>query len=119
MLVDTSVWVDHLRQGNAALARRLEGGEVHCHPFVIGELACGNLARRDEVLTWLAALPRVPEARHSEVMALLAARQLMGRGIGWVDLHLLASAILGRQRFWSLDKRLAAAAAELGIGVEP
>jgi predicted nucleic acid-binding protein len=117
VLVDTSVWIDHFRNANVVLASRLEREGVWCHPFVIGELACGNLARRDEVLTLLAALPQVPEARHSEVMVLVSARRLMGRGIGWVDLHLLTSALMASQPLWTFDKRLASVAEELGIGV--
>jgi hypothetical protein len=118
VLVDTSVWIDHFRSGTAVLASRLDRDEVWTHPFVIGELACGNLAGREEILALLAALPQVPETRHSEVMMLVATHRLMGRGIGWIDLHLLASAMLGGQRLWTLDQRLASAADELGIGVE-
>ena len=119
MLVDTSVWVDHFRNDNAALAARLDRGEVRCHPFVIGELACGNLARRAEVLSLLAALPQAPRARHAEVLFLVESQRLMGRGLGWIDVHLLASARLGRTEIWTLDRRLATAAAELGIGAKP
>lgn len=115
MLVDTSVWVDHFRHGNATLAACLERGDVWGHPFVIGELACGNLARRDEVLHLLAALPQAPEARHAEVLTLLESHHLMGRGIGWIDVHLLASAKLGHTTIWTLDRRLASVAQELGI----
>ncbi len=118
MLVDTSVWVDHFRNDNAAFAERLNRGEVWCHPLVIGELACGNLARRGEVLALLAALPQAPEARHAEVLILVESHRLMGRGLGWIDVHLLASARLGHSRLWTLDRRLAAAARELGICAE-
>lgn len=118
MLVDTSIWVDHLRRGNAALVRKLSAGEVWCHAFVIGELACGTLRRRDEVLSLLAALPRAPIAEHREVLAFVDAHALMGlmgRGIGWIDAHLLASATLGRLPLWTADKRLASAANRLGV----
>jgi hypothetical protein len=113
MLVDTSVWVDHLRRRNAALVALLEQTQVWTHAFVVGELACGNLAQRDKVLTALTALPHVPLAGHDEVLAFLEGHRLMGRGLGWVDVHLLASARLARLPFWTLDKRLAAVATDL------
>ena len=115
MLVDTSVWIDHLRSGNAQLAARLERGEVWCHPFIIGELACGNLANRREILRRLEALPRADVAQHREVLAFLEAHDLPGRGIGWVDAHLLASARLARLALWTLDRPLAAVARALGV----
>jgi predicted nucleic acid-binding protein len=108
MLVDTSVWVDHLRRRNATLVGLLEQAQVWTHAFVVGELACGNLAQRNKVLSALTALPHAPVASHDEVLAFLEAHRLMGRGLGWVDLHLLASAKLGKLPFWTLDKRLAA-----------
>lgn len=119
MLVDTSVWVDHLRRGNAKLAERLERAEVSCHPFIIGELACGRLRNRETILSLLQALPRVPTADHHEVLAFVAAYRLMGAGIGWIDAHLLASAKLAGTAIWSLDKRLAAAARKLGVLADP
>jgi hypothetical protein len=115
MLVDTSVWVDHLRRRNARLVGLLEQAQVWTHAFVIGELACGNLAQRDKVLSALSALPQAPVASHDEVLAFLEAHHLMGRGLGWVDIHLLASAQLGRLAFWTLDKRLAAAVTALQL----
>jgi predicted nucleic acid-binding protein len=117
-LVDTSVWIDHLRRGNATLAARLRKGEVECHPFVIGELASGNLMRRAELLSLLGALPQAPQAHHDEVLALIASKRLMGRGLGWVDVHLLASALLGRTSLWTLDRRLAAQASALKVAFE-
>jgi hypothetical protein len=114
MLVDTSVWVDHLRKRNSTLVSLLESGEVLTHPFVIGELACGNLAHRSKVLSALADLPSVPSASHEEVLDFLETRRLMGRGLGWIDLHLLASAIIAKVPLWSADKRLSAAAREIG-----
>lgn len=114
MLVDTSVWVDHLRRGNARLANLLEAGQVECHPFVIGELSCGTLERRAEVLGLLSALPRVVEARHQEVLTLVERRNLAGSGMGWVDAHLLCSALLAKTRLWTLDRRLALQAQRLG-----
>ena len=115
MLVDTSVWVDHLRRRNATLVALLEQTQVWTHAFVVGELACGNLGQRDKVLTALAALPHAPMASHDEVLALLETHRLMGRGLGWVDVHLLASAKLAKVPFWTLDKRLAAVATALQL----
>ena len=115
ILVDTSVWVDHLRRGNARLEALLLAGTVSCHPFVIGELACGNLRKREEVLTLLGELPTSRVATHTEALALVDAHQLMGRGIGYVDLHLLAAALIDRLPMWTLDKRLAGIADRLGI----
>jgi len=115
MLVDTSVWVDHLRRRNATLVALLEQTQVWTHAFIVGELACGNLAQRDKVLSALTALPQAPVAGHDEVLAFLEAHRLMGRGLGWVDIHLLASAKLGKLPFWTLDKRLATAVDALQI----
>jgi len=115
MLVDTSVWVDHLRKRNSTLVALLESGEVLTHPFVIGELACGNLAQRAKVLTSLGELPLAPSASHEEVLDFLETRKLMGRGLGWIDLHLLASSIIAKVPLWSADKRLSAVAREIGV----
>jgi predicted nucleic acid-binding protein len=115
MLVDTSVWVDHLRRSNATLVGLLEQAQVWTHAYVIGELACGNLAQRDKVLNALAALPQAPVASHDEVLAFLDTHRLMGHGLGWIDVHLLASAKLARLPFWTLDKRLAAVATTLQL----
>ncbi len=115
MLVDTSVWIDHLRRGNATLVALLEQTQVWTHAFVVGELACGNLARRDKLLSALTALPHAPIAGHDEVLAFLESHRLMGRGLGWVDIHLLASARLAKLPFWTLDKRLAAVATALQL----
>lgn len=119
MLVDTSVWIDHLRRGNAALAGQLNELEVWCHPFVIGELACGRLEARSEVLSLLSALPQAPLARHDEVLAFVEGNRLAGTGIGWVDAHLLAAARLAGVGLWTLDGALVAVALELGLYVEP
>ena len=119
MLVDTSVWVEHLRRGNARLASRLENGEVETHPFVIGEIACGRLKRRKEILSLLGSLPRVIEADHDEVLSLIESRGLHGSGLGWVDAYLLASSILGRTKLWTSDRRLAEQARRLRVLFEP
>ncbi len=115
MLVDTSVWVDHLRQGDAQLAAALQAGQVRVHPFVVGELACGNLRARAEVLGLLQALPPILVATGKEVLFFVDEQTLMGRGIGYVDVHLLASARLGGALLWTRDKKLHTIAAELGM----
>jgi len=114
-LVDTSVWIQHFRSGSRRLKTLLEDGEVVTHPFVIGELACGNLGNRAEILDLLGRLPQTPTAEHHEVMALVAGRRLYGRGIGWVDAHLLAAALLVDSGLWTLDRPLATVAAALGV----
>ena len=118
MLVDTSVWIDHLRHGDAALMAALEAGQVWMHSFVLGELACGNLrsrAERVQVLGLLQALPAMPLSTDKEVLFFMDQHELMGRGIGYVDVHLLASARLGGAQLWTRDKRLHTVAAELGL----
>lgn len=115
-LVDTSVWVDHLRRGSDDLPRLLDTGSVLCHPFVVGELACGNLTHRDRILGLLGELPEAPVAEHEEVMLLVQSHALYGYGLGWIDMHLLTSAALARCPLWSLDKRLQDAAQRLGTG---
>jgi predicted nucleic acid-binding protein len=117
ILVDTSIWVDHLRSANAVLVTELEAGNVLTHPLVVGELACGNLKNRREVLGLLAELPAADEVTHAEALSFLEARALMGRGVGFADVHLLASAALGENTLlWTRDKRLASIAGELGLG---
>ena len=116
ILVDTSVWVDHLRKGAPALAIALEQGNVLMHPFVRGELACGNLKNRGEVLRLLEELPGAPIATDGETLAFIERRALMGRGLGYIDVHLLASvALAGTARLWTRDKRLAAIAVDLKL----
>lgn len=119
ILVDTSVWIDHLRSGEPALATALEGGRVLMHPLVLGELACGNLKNRSEVLRLLGDLPAAPTAADPEALGFIERRALMGRGIGYIDVHLLASAALaGVGRLWTRDRRLAAVAAELELAFD-
>jgi predicted nucleic acid-binding protein len=115
VLVDTSVWLAHLRVGNAALAAMLTRQEVACHPLIVGELACGNLSRRDLILRLLRQLPQVSVAGHDEILALIDSERLMGRGVGIVDVHLLAAARLSRLPLWTVDRRLAATAAAMGV----
>lgn len=116
ILVDTSVWVDHLRKGAPALAAALEQGNVLMHPFVRGELACGNLKNRGQVLRLLGELPGAPIATDGETLGFIERRALMGRGLGYIDVHLLASvALTGTARLWTRDKRLAVAAVDLKL----
>lgn len=114
VLVDTSVWSEHLRRHDQALARLLEAGEVYVHPFVIGEIACGVFPRRRETLSLLGSLPAVPLLGQAELLAFIERQTLAGRGIGFVDIHLLASARVAHAAIRTRDKRLAAAAALLG-----
>lgn len=119
ILVDTSIWIDHLRAGEPVLIEALEGGRVMMHPFVLGELACGNLANRSEVLKLLGDLPAAPAATDPEALGLIERRALMGRDIGYIDVHLLAAtAMAGDARIWTRDTRLAVAAAELELAFD-
>jgi predicted nucleic acid-binding protein len=116
ILVDTSVWVDHLRGGDAMLGERLNRSQVQMHPFVLGELACGNLHNRGEVLRLLQALPQAIVASDEEVLFFIERNALMGRGIGYVDAHLLAAAALGGStQLWTRDKRLRSVAKALNL----
>jgi predicted nucleic acid-binding protein len=115
ILVDTSVWIDHFRRRNSRLSQLLETEEVLCHDYIVGELACGNLRHRSEVIPLLEKLPAASTATHQEALTFLNARRLTGRGIGYVDLHLLASASLDRVSLWTLDKPLARIAASLRL----
>ena len=115
ILVDTSVWVNHLRAADSRLAELLEDGQVLCHPFVVGELACGNLRRRAEVLALLADLPQLPALATEDVMGFVDGHRLMGKGLGWIDVHLLAAAVASRETLWTKDRRLADAANRLGV----
>jgi predicted nucleic acid-binding protein len=117
ILVDTSVWIDHFRRGSSRLKILLDDGLVLCHPFVIGELASGNLNNRVEILSLLQALPKARVAEHSEVLHLVNAHQLYGRGLGWIDMHLLASTLLAECGLWTADKQLGDVAATLKISV--
>ena len=115
VLADTSVWIDHWRRGNPRLQKLLEADQIVVHPFVLGEIALGAITPRAEVLTHLGALRAPRVAQHDEVMALIDRARLWTRGIGWVDVHLLASALLDQIRVWTLDQALAGAAHTLGV----
>jgi predicted nucleic acid-binding protein len=119
ILVDTSIWIDHFRQSDIRLQQVLADGSAMSHPFVIGELALGNLRQRDVILEALAALPQAIVAETEEVLGLITAEALHGRGIGYVDAHLIASVRLTAEAvLWTRDKRLAAVAEELGIALK-
>jgi hypothetical protein len=118
VLVDTSIWIDHFRRGNKSLAALLENNDVLCHPFVVGELACGVLRRRAEILESLNALPSAPILQHGEALHFLDSHNLTGKGIGFIDVHLLASAYLGKVKLWTRDKRLRQLASRLGVEFE-
>lgn len=112
-LVDTSVWIDHLRRGNKLLIDMLNDGEVMTHPLVIGELRLGNIPNREEFFSLMGDLPQAIEAEHQEVIRLCESRQLYSRGIGFFDAHMLCSSLLSRNPLWTLDKRLTAIYREL------
>ena len=115
ILVDSSVWVDHFRQGDAQLETLLITGKVLAHPFIIGELALGTLRRRNMVLGYLRNLPQATNVSEEEALEFIERYSLFGLGIGYVDAHLLASARLSRATLWTRDKRLNAAVVKLGL----
>ena len=115
VLVDTSVWVSHLRHGNEDLQKLLHGGEVVCHPFIVGELACGNLKNRNEILTYLQSLPMTILTEDEEALRFIEDHQLMGKGLGYIDVHLIASAVLTNVLLWTLDKTLDKFTEKIGI----
>jgi predicted nucleic acid-binding protein len=112
-LVDTSVWVDHFRADSPGLRLLLDQDLVMCHPLIIGELACGNMKHRSEVLASLAVLPITPTIEHEELLTFLNNHKLFGQGLGWIDVHLLASAVLDRVTLWTHDISLRQAAKKL------
>jgi predicted nucleic acid-binding protein len=114
ILVDTSVWIEHFRRGGV-LRELLSRAVVLTHPFVVGELACGNLSHRTSILNDLNALPAAVSATHEEVLRLVEDRKFWGKGIGWIDVHLLASALLLNCSFLTLDERLGRLAKDAGV----
>lgn len=118
ILVDTSVWIDHLRSGDARLASLLEAGQVLAHPFVVGEIALGALRQRGEILTALSALPKTLTAEEEEVLKVIDGEHLPGAGIGYVDAHLLTSVLLTSDAvLWTRDRRLNAVAERMGLAM--
>jgi predicted nucleic acid-binding protein len=118
ILVDTSVWIDHLRNGNDLLAKLLGSRCVLTHPFVVGELALGNMRQREVILAALSDLPHAELATHAEALDFINRHALFARGVGYVDVHLLASARLTPgAELWTKDNRLRQVAEELGLAM--
>jgi len=115
ILADTSIWIDHFRRGNQQLAVLLDAGQILQHQLVLGELMCGNLRNRAEILGLLSALPEAQQATFEEIARFIEVRKLFGRGLGWTDVSLLASAQLTGCKLWTLDKSLIGAAKELSL----
>lgn len=120
ILVDTSVWIDHLRSSEPELVSALNAGQILMHPFVVGELACGKLRNRQELLSLLRNLPEAPVATQDQALSFIDQHRLMGRGIGYIDAHLLAATALGPStRIWTRDKRLTNLAIDLNLNFVP
>jgi hypothetical protein len=115
ILVDTSIWIDHIRKANSRLIGLLEAGLVSMHPWVVGELACGNLRGRARMLHLLRSLPPTAVATDDEVLFFIDKYKVSGKGVGYLDMHLLAAAALGRLKIWTRDKRLHEVASWLGL----
>jgi predicted nucleic acid-binding protein len=120
ILVDTSVWIDHFHKPIPALVEALDRGEILIHPLVIGELACGQLAKRREVLDLLSMLPASTTATDEETLHFMEHHKLMGKGLGYIDVHLLASVVLtDSANLWTTDKQLSAIASDLRVAFKP
>jgi len=115
VLVDTSIWVTHLRQGIRRLEKLLMDAEVMCHPFIVGELACGNLKNRNKIISLLLSLPMAPTTEFDEFLFFIDRNGLMGKGVGFVDVQLLVSAQLTGVPLWTADKKLKSTADQLGL----
>ncbi len=118
VLVDTSVWIQHLRTGEPKLVELLENAEVFAHPLIVGELSCGSIKNRSLVLASLRELPAATLATHQETLQFIESRKLWSKGIGWIDAHLLASALMTHCPLWTLDERLKRAARDIGVGFD-
>ena len=119
ILVDTSVWIKHLRESDKILIRLLEQGLVASHPFIIGELACGGIKNRHEIIGLLNDLPSTDVLDHYEILEFIEYRQIMNKGLGYVDVHLLGSALESETPLWTFDKALREVADQLSIAYDP
>jgi predicted nucleic acid-binding protein len=119
VLVDTSVWVEHFREGVVSMTSLLHQEEVLSHPFVIGELACGHLTDRRDILETLQKLPQSTIATHEEVLHFIESKKFMGRGLGFIDVHLLACSLLTGAFLWTKDRALCRVATELNVSYSP
>jgi predicted nucleic acid-binding protein len=119
VLVDTSVWINHLRHRDLNLVALLRTTRVVIHPMVLGELACGDIPNRPQFLSLCSALPRAVEITTAEALNLLEERRLWGRGFGWTDVHLLGSALVSQVRLWTQDRSLDRTATQLRISLVP
>ena len=115
ILVDTSVWIKHLREGDQNLTQLLEQGSVACHPFIIGEIACGGIKNRNEIINLLNDLPSTEILDHADIMGFIENRKIMNKGIGYIDVYLLGSALVSDTPIWTFDKALRKIAIQLSI----
>lgn len=115
VLVDTSVWVSHLRHGNSRLQKLLQESKVVSHPFIVGELACGNISNRFEITSLMQSLPILDVAENEELLLFIEHKKMMGTGLGFVDVHLMAAAMLAGIPLWTHDKKLKQACSHLNI----
>jgi predicted nucleic acid-binding protein len=119
ILVDTSIWIDHLRTNDSILIELLYSGRVYIHHLVIGEIACGNLKNRKEIISLLKDLPKIAQAKDEEVLSFIEQNELMGKGIGYIDSHLLASVVLqGDTLLWTKDVRLKKLAERMSLSLK-
>ncbi len=115
ILVDTSVWIEHFKKNDPRLTNLLEENSVLVHPFVVGELACGNLGNRNEILTLLRNLPEITTVSDEEVLYFINRQKLFGKGLGYIDVHLIASCTIENVRLYTFDKKLNQVAEKLQL----
>lgn len=118
VLVDTSIWIDYFRNGHIQLVELLNNTEVAIHPFIIGELACGTFRNREEILSLLQTLDSSPELSLQELLGFIEMNKLQGKGVGFIDVHLLASSLLSDFKLWTIDKKLHTIAHTMGIAYQ-